>query len=119
MLGRSGKNTYPWILLLILFDCRVKYPQASVPKYWPKDLDGSIALNGKKAKAPAPTMQFEALKPSGLVSRTVTLPTQEKPQIQVLDEPKSIVVKDTTSAYPPGTVQGKKLSTWNARIISF
>lgn len=92
-------------------------PPPSVAKYWPKDLSPSFALFGSKArKIEQPVLRFEALQQSRLVTRSVALQATEKPDIQVVDEPKTISVKDLTSTYPPVTIQDGKLLTWNARI---
>ena len=92
-------------------------PPPSVAKNWPKDLSTSFALYGSKAKiVERPTLRFEALQQSKMVTRTVALETPEKPEIQVVDEPKATSVKDLASTYPPATIQDGKLLTWNARI---
>lgn len=92
-------------------------PSPCVAEDWPKDLSAPFALHGSKAKkVERPTLQFVALEQSRLVTWTVALQTTEKPEVQVVDEPKNICVKDLASSYSSATIQDGKLLTWNARI---
>ena len=104
---------------MILFDRATvgAAPPRSVTDYWPKDLRSSFALYGSKATdIEHPVLQWEALQESKRVTRNVKLQATESPETQIVDEPKTITVEDSTFVYPPATIQDGKLLTWNARI---
>src|SRR5271156_331343 len=102
---------------LLLRATNNSFPPTSVAEKWPRDLSKSVALHGPAARpVKQRLLQFEALAKSGLVSRTIAVPNSESPNIDVVDEPKTLAVEDSTPPNPPETVQDGKLPTWNARI---
>lgn len=97
-------------------------PPGTLTEKWPKDLSASIALHGNQAKlAGKPSLRFEALTQSGLVTRSLMLASAEKPdaEVEVVDSPRTVVVEGDTpcgSSRPPGTTADGRTPTWNARV---
>jgi hypothetical protein len=78
----------------------------------------SSALYGDQAKATTtPIVQFEALVASNLVTRTVSIQTPQK--IEVEDKPKTVSIQPATAnaaVAPPEIPTTKSVRTWNARF---
>lgn len=96
------------------------FPPASVTDNWPRDLSTSIALYGTQAKpVTRPVVKFEALNVSKLVSRTLAIPTQDALKVEVVDQPKDVIIEDSANkpeVNPPETVKDGSMLTWNARV---
>jgi hypothetical protein len=96
------------------------FPPATVSANWPRDLSGCVALNGENAKpTPQPVVSFQALSPSGLVTRSISVPTQQNLMVKVNDIPKKFTVEDgpaNKEVNPPETVKNSTVLTWNAGI---
>ena len=97
--------------------------QQSVASKWPRNLDHNYALYGDKAKvSDRPVVQFEALKESKLVTRTVAVAVSETPR--PIDKERAITFLDASGNkkfYPNGSLQSgkdhKAMRTWNAQIL--
>ncbi|KAI9789436.1 MAG: hypothetical protein M1835_001679 [Candelina submexicana] len=124
--GRAKLETY--LHENYYWSSEASFPPPSVSSKWPKDLSGSIALNGAAGAAiPAPSaLQFEALEGTKLVTRTIQLlEPKAKDTLEVVDKTKSITFKDETEnpkIYPEGSLKWIDqphitMRTWTASVL--